>query len=102
VTWWAWAAVAAVVWLTLSVTIGLATAAWLDRHYLNDPTESELTNREDRIATPPGLLDRERLHPRAVQGPVREAVHRLRPACRHHLGAALLPALRRRTAHPDR
>jgi hypothetical protein len=39
VTWWAWAAVAAVVWLTLSVTIGLATAAWLDRHYLNDPTD---------------------------------------------------------------
>jgi hypothetical protein len=39
VTWWAWAAVAAVVWLTLSVTIGLATAALLDRHYLNDPTD---------------------------------------------------------------
>jgi hypothetical protein len=39
VTWWAWAAVAATVWLTLSVTIGLATAALLDRHYLNDPTD---------------------------------------------------------------
>jgi hypothetical protein len=37
VTWWLWLMLAA--WLTLSVTIGLATAALLDRHYLNDPTD---------------------------------------------------------------